>query len=52
MTFIEAAVAITVRAASPSSLPAGLLRQILADNPLRQRLTGTPFALVARPDRA
>jgi hypothetical protein len=27
-------------------LPAPLLTEVLADNPLRQRLTGTPFALV------
>lgn len=36
----------SVRATSPTALPAPLLTEVLADNPLRQRLTGTPFALV------
>ncbi|MFD2083357.1 asparagine synthase (glutamine-hydrolysing) [Actinopolymorpha cephalotaxi] len=36
----------SVRAVSPLSLPAPTLAAALADNPLRQRLTGTPFAVV------
>jgi hypothetical protein len=36
----------SVRATSPMALPSPLLTEVLADNPLRQRLTGTPFALV------
>lgn len=36
----------SVRAVSPRSLPAVTLSAVLADNPMRQRLTGTPFAVV------
>jgi hypothetical protein len=36
----------SVRAASPKAVPPATLARVLADNPLRQRLTGTPFALV------
>jgi F420-0:gamma-glutamyl ligase len=36
----------SIRAASPKAIPARTLARVLADNPLRQRLTGTPFALV------
>jgi hypothetical protein len=36
----------SIRATSPSAIPAPTLARILADNPLRQRLTGTPLALV------
>jgi hypothetical protein len=35
-----------IRGVSPRALPAGVLARALADNPLRQRLTGTPFAVV------
>ena len=42
----------SIRAASPKAVPAETLARILADNPLRQRLTGTPLALVRPlPDR-
>jgi len=40
----------SIRAVSPSSLPERTLALALADNPLRQRLTGTPFGVV-RPIR-
>jgi hypothetical protein len=40
----------SIRAVSTSSLPARTLTLALADNPLRQRLTGTPFGIV-RPVR-
>ena len=36
----------SIRATSPKAIPALTLARILADNPLRQRLTGTPLALV------
>jgi len=36
----------SVRATSSRSLPADHLLGVLADNPLRQRLTGTPFGVV------
>jgi F420-0:gamma-glutamyl ligase len=36
----------SVRSVSPRSLPASTLTAVLADNPMRQRLTGTPFAVV------
>ena len=36
----------SIRAVSPRAIPAATLARILADNPLRQRLTGTPLALV------
>ena len=36
----------SVRAVSKGSLPARTLAQVLADNPLRQRLSSTPFGLV------
>lgn len=36
----------TVRATSPRAVPAATLVQVLADNPLGQRLTGTPLALI------
>jgi hypothetical protein len=36
----------SIRAVSPNAVPAETLARILADNPLRQRLTGTPIALV------
>ena len=36
----------SIRATSPKAVPATTLARILADNPLRQRLTGTPLALV------
>lgn len=36
----------SIRAVSPNAIPAARLARILADNPLRQRLTGTPIALV------
>ncbi len=36
----------SVRAVSRHALAAQLLTEVLADNPLRQRLTGTPIALV------
>jgi hypothetical protein len=36
----------SIRAVSPKAVPAHTLARILADNPLRQRLTGTPLALV------
>jgi hypothetical protein len=36
----------SIRAVSSSSLPGGTLTRALADNPLRQRLTGTPFGIV------
>jgi F420-0:gamma-glutamyl ligase len=35
-----------VRGVSPRSLPAPTLARVLADNPLRQRLTSTPFGVV------
>jgi F420-0:gamma-glutamyl ligase len=35
-----------VRGTSPHALPAAELARVLADNPLRQRLTGTPFGVV------
>jgi F420-0:gamma-glutamyl ligase len=35
-----------VRGVSPRALPAAVLARVLADNPLRQRLTGTPFGVV------
>ena len=42
----------SIRATSPKAIPAPTLARILADNPLRQRLTGTPLALVRPlPDR-
>ena len=42
----------SIRATSPMAVPAETLARILADNPLRQRLTGTPLALVRPlPDR-
>jgi hypothetical protein len=40
----------SIRAVSASSLPSRTLALALADNPLRQRLTGTPFGVV-RPVR-
>jgi hypothetical protein len=40
-----------VRGVSPLALPPTVLARVLADNPLRQRLTGTPFGVV-RPLRA
>lgn len=36
----------SIRAASTRALPARVLFEVLADNPLRQRLTGTPFVIV------
>jgi hypothetical protein len=36
----------SIRATSPTAVPATTLARVLADNPLRQRLTGTPLALV------
>src|ERR687893_23083 len=36
----------SIRATSPNAVPAATLARILADNPLRQRLTGTPLAVV------
>ena len=36
----------SIRATSPKAIPAATLARVLADNPLRQRLTGTPLALV------
>ncbi len=36
----------SIRATSPNAVPAATLIRVLADNPLRQRLTGTPIALV------
>jgi hypothetical protein len=36
----------SIRAVSPNAIPAETLARILADNPMRQRLTGTPLALV------
>ena len=36
----------SIRATSPNSIPAATLARVLADNPLRQRLTGTPIAVV------
>jgi len=33
-------------AVSPSSLPAPTLATVLADNPVRQRCTGTPIAII------
>jgi F420-0:gamma-glutamyl ligase len=35
-----------VRGVSPRALSASVLAQVLADNPLRQRLTSTPFGVV------
>jgi len=35
-----------VRGVSPRAVPAPELARVLADNPLRQRLTGTPFGVV------
>ena len=36
----------SIRAVSPRSLPASTLAVVLRDNPMRQRLTSTPFLLV------
>lgn len=36
----------SIRAVSPKSLPASTLAVVLRDNPMRQRLTSTPFLLV------
>jgi hypothetical protein len=36
----------SIRAASPKAVPPKTLARVLADNPMRQRLTGTPLALV------
>lgn len=36
----------TIRAVSKGSLPAAILARVLADNPMRQLSTGTPFALI------
>jgi hypothetical protein len=36
----------SIRAVSRAALPAEILARILADNPLRQKSTGTPFAIV------
>jgi hypothetical protein len=36
----------SVRATSPHAVPAATLARVLADNPLGQRVTGTPLALV------
>lgn len=36
----------SVRATSPGAVPAETLVRVLADNPLGQRLTGTPLALI------
>jgi hypothetical protein len=36
----------SIRGVSKGALPAGILRDILADNPLRQKATGTPVAIV------
>jgi hypothetical protein len=38
----------SIRAVSRKSLPASVLAAVLRDNPLRQRLTSTPFVLVRR----
>ena len=38
----------TVRATSPSALPAAELQEALRDNPMGQRRTGTPVAVVRR----
>jgi hypothetical protein len=38
----------SIRAVSPRSLPAPTLAAVLADNPMRQRCTSTPF-LIVRP---
>lgn len=39
----------SIRATSSASLPPDVLLRALADNPLRQRLTGTPFGVVRSP---
>lgn len=36
----------TIRGCSPLALPADVLLEVLADNPLGQRLAGTPFGVV------
>jgi F420-0:gamma-glutamyl ligase len=36
----------SIRAVSARAIPAATLANVLADNPLRQRLSGTPFAIV------
>lgn len=36
----------TIRAASPKAMPHHVLAKVLADNPLRQRMSSTPFAVV------
>ncbi len=41
----------SIRARSPRALPVSQLRRAVSDNPLGQRLRGTPFAVV-RPGRA
>ena len=38
----------SIRAVSPRSLPASTLAAVLRDNPMRQRLTSTPFLLIRR----
>jgi hypothetical protein len=38
----------SVRATSPRAVDAATLRAVLADNPLGQRLTSTPVALVRK----
>lgn len=42
----------SIRATSPAALPPAVLMRALADNPLRQRLTGTPFGVVRLPSSA
>jgi len=39
----------SIRAVSPQSLPAPTLAAVLADNPMGQRCTGTPFVIVRPP---
>lgn len=40
----------SIRAVSPLSLPAQTLAAVLADNPMGQRCTGTPFVIIRRRD--
>lgn len=40
----------SIRAVSPQSLPAPTLAAVLADNPMGQRCTGTPFVIVRPAD--
>ncbi|MEQ4204171.1 hypothetical protein ABN028_31545 [Actinopolymorpha sp. B17G11] len=36
----------SIRGVSKAALPKGILADVLADNPMRQKATGTPFAIV------